>query len=292
MFKKTNFLNPMLIICIGVVLFVIYYMIDGVIDFEKARLWLWLSAWVFMLWGVISLSFVFVFTKERKGVRNSDLDYGYYPPGYKPKTITDQINRLREFFPGTTYPNNILPKPTSLFPGAEGYFVIPRWPKIAPTYGEAVQKVFDLIRRTREGKFQNEQEGQLGAKYLRQTQKTEEAMQKISTQQKNYDILFIPAQFGMRYKGNSISKARIAMRENEFGFGVFAIGVMILTHPERLRRYDDLWIDCAGDEFAPHANGKFSESLSFICSTTGIVLKESSVNRAYDRLGSVSGWVL
>ncbi len=39
------------------------------------------------------------------------------------------------------------------------------------------------------------------------------------------------------------------MDVNECGLGAFAVGIMLLTHPERLQHYDDLWIDCAGDEF-------------------------------------------
>jgi hypothetical protein len=32
------------------------------------------------------------------------------------------------------------------------------------------------------------------------------------------------------------------MNANECGLGAFAIGIMLLTHPERLKHYDDLWI--------------------------------------------------
>jgi hypothetical protein len=36
---------------------------------------------------------------------------------------------------------------------------------------------------------------------------------------------------------------------------------MLLTHPERLQHHDDLWIDCAGDEYDyPNADGQFGDS--------------------------------
>jgi hypothetical protein len=45
---------------------------------------------------------------------------------------------------------------------------------------------------------------------------------------------------------------------SEFGFGAYETGIILLTHPERLQHLDDLWIDCAGDEYAPFAVGRFS----------------------------------
>ncbi|MEK7115128.1 MAG: hypothetical protein AAB847_02105, partial [Patescibacteria group bacterium] len=38
---------------------------------------------------------------------------------------------------------------------------------------------------------------------------------------------------------------------NEFGLGAFAIGIMLLTHPEREVQWEQLHVDCAGDEFSP-----------------------------------------
>jgi hypothetical protein len=39
---------------------------------------------------------------------------------------------------------------------------------------------------------------------------------------------------------------------------------MILTHPERLSHLDDLWIDCAGDEFDdPGADVRFDRAPLF-----------------------------
>ncbi|MBI2550813.1 hypothetical protein HYV73_00505 [Candidatus Uhrbacteria bacterium] len=35
---------------------------------------------------------------------------------------------------------------------------------------------------------------------------------------------------------------------------------MLLTHPERLTAYVDLFIDAPGDEYAPDAGGSFSEA--------------------------------
>ena len=50
---------------------------------------------------------------------------------------------------------------------------------------------------------------------------------------------------------------------NEFGLGAFASSIMVLTHPERLVQWEQLHVDCAGDEFSPGADGDFSSAPVF-----------------------------
>ncbi len=215
--------------------------------------------------------------------------YGY-PSGYKPKGITEQVSRLRELFPNIGYANEkfaeqVVPE------NAEGLFAIPRWEKVAPTYGEAVQKVFDLIKQTRNGAFYNYHKDELGQSQLRQSAKCISFFQKLGNEQKDQDVLVVPAQFGIRHRGRSVRRAREVMNANECGLGAFAIGIMLLTHPERLMQYDDLWIDCAGDEFAPRADGVFSKSPYFGFNKGEIKFVTDSVNFAYDRYGSASAYL-
>lgn len=231
---------------------------------------------------------------ERFSITNQYADeevesnYGYLS-GYKPngKGITEQTNRLRELFPGIGYANEKLAEAT-LPENAEGWFAIPRWEKVAPTYGEAVQKVLDLIKQTRNGAFYNYREGQLGPNQLRQSAKSVSIFQKLGDEQKDHDILVVPAQFGIRHRGRSVRRAREVMNANECGLGAFAIGIMLLTHPERLQHYDDLWIDCAGDEFAPGADGDFSRSPFFGFSDDGVGFDTLVVGNAYGLYGSAS----
>lgn len=229
---------------------------------------------------------------ERFSITNQYADeevessYGYLS-GYKPKGITEQTNRLRELFPGIGYANEKLAE--QVLPGnAEGWFAIPRWEKVAPTYGEAVQKVLDLIKQTRNGAFYNYREGELGSNQLRQSAKTVSIFQKLGDEQKDQDILVVPAQFGIRHRGRSVRRAREVMNANECGLGAFAIGIMLLTHPERLNHYDDLWIDCAGDEFAPDADGDFSRSPYFRFFVGKVKFATFDVGNAYDYYGSAS----
>ncbi len=213
-----------------------------------------------------------------------------YLPDYKLKGITEQTNRLRELFPGIGYADEKIAE-DDLLKHAEGWFAIPRWEKIADTYGEAVRKVFNLIKQTRDGKFYNYREGQTGPKSLRQTVKTATVFQKLGDEQKDHDILVVPAQFGLRHRGRSVRRAHEVFAENEFGLGTFAIGIMILTHPKRLQHYDDLYIDCAGDEFAPHADGFFSLVPVFEFNNGKVEFSAVRVGNAYDYYGSASGFV-
>ena len=215
--------------------------------------------------------------------------YGYLS-GYKPKGITEQTNILRQLIPGIGFADEKLalrPLPEN----AEGWFAIPKWQSVAPTYGEAVEKVLDLIKKTRDGKFCSYCEGQLGPKNLRQSEKSAKMFEKFANEQKDYDILVIPAQFGILHRGRSVRRALEVMNTNQFGLGAFAVGIMLLTHPERLQNYNDLYIDCAGDEFSPGADGGFGFAPSFGFSDGWVRFGTCWVSSTSDCCGSASGFV-
>ncbi|MDD4290227.1 MAG: hypothetical protein PHH83_03020 [Patescibacteria group bacterium] len=213
-------------------------------------------------------------------------NYGYLS-GYKPKSLAEQDTILHQLFPELGTFDEAFATKTPLS-NAEGLFLIPRWEKIAPTYGEAVQKVLDLIKQTRNGAFYNYREGQLGPRYLRQSQKLTEAFQKLGDEQKDHDVLVVQAQFGIRHRGRSVRRAREVMNSSESGLGSFANGIMILTHPERLQHYDDLWIDCAGDEYAPDGDDDFSKAPYFRFDGGWVGFDAGCVSNAYEDYGSSS----
>lgn len=217
--------------------------------------------------------------------------YGYLSGYTKPLDVIAQTNKLRELFPGIGFADENMARPVAL--SAEGYFAIPRWQSIAPTYGEAVQKVLDALSKAYKGKFKNWREGQLGPDQLRQSTKSVAFWEQIGEAQKGFDILLVPAQFGLRHRGRSVRRAREVMESNEFGLGAFAVGIMLLTHADRLKHYDDLYVDCAGDEFhdpqssvAPFVHAPcfyFSAELMFGTDWSG---------GAYDFCGSASGFLV
>lgn len=215
--------------------------------------------------------------------------YGYLS-GYRPKPVAEQVERLVELFPNLRGAD-IERAGARLPTGAEGWFAIPRWQSIASTYGEAVEKVLSALRDTRNGKFQNFRECRLGPQYLRQLEKTREVFQKLAGGQENHDILVVAAQFGLRHRGRSVRRAREVMNSTEFGLGAFAIGVMLLTHPERLQYYDDLWIDCAGDEYSPVADGDFSHAPLFVFDGDRVEFDASWCDEADGRYGSASAFL-
>jgi len=216
-------------------------------------------------------------------------NYGY-PSEYQRKDVHAQANLLRQLIRGVGFADEKLAK-QPLPNGAEGYFAIPRWQTIAPTYREAVEKVFALLAKQRKGKFQNYREGQLGEQYLRESEKTAAAFQKLGDEQKGYDILVVPAQFGIWHRGRSVRRAREVMNSSEFGLGAFAVGIMLLTHPEREVQWEQLHIDCAGDEYSPAGDGQFVYAPIFYFYVDELGFGSRWVGVPGDVFGSASGFV-
>jgi hypothetical protein len=218
------------------------------------------------------------------------LDGVEFLQGFRPKPVEEQIERLREIIPSlsTARANEELAwcvRP----PESEAYFAIPRWQLIAPTYGEAVEKILALIDKYSPDRVFNYRAGKLGPEYLRPYEPSLVMWERLCEAQKGHDILILPAQFGIRHRGRSFRRARQVMLENEFGLGAFAVGCMLLTHPERFRDYDDLWLECSGDEYAPDADGRFIAAPLFMHGPGEIGFDVLHHIRA--KIGSVSGFL-
>ena len=196
-----------------------------------------------------------------------------YPKEYKgPKPINDQIKAIAKIF--GLDPSHALEFAKTLpeLPnGAEGWFAIPsvdalaakHFPEVTDPiqkYCQAVQLVHTKIADSRS--FYNYREGQITPAQLRVHARTAHALDLIAETQKG-DILIVAAQLGMRHRGKSVRRAREVFVANEFGLGSLAVGSIVLTHPERLVRWEELDMDCSGDEFSPGADGGFSRSPCF-----------------------------
>ncbi|MCK5059831.1 MAG: hypothetical protein KAR00_01630 [Candidatus Pacebacteria bacterium] len=214
---------------------------------------------------------------------NEEVNSHYtYPKGYKIKGITEQTNILRQIFPGVGYADEKLAE-RPLPANAEGWFAIPRWERMSPTYGEAVQIVFGMIKRTRNDKFYTPCPLDLNRRV-----QTVAMLKNIGDQQRGSDILVIPAQFGVRYRGMSVRRVREIVDTLEFGMGVFQVAIMLLTHPERFQQFYNLWIDCAGDDYifdTVHAAPYFSFRYNKVRFSTRWVGKQDV------KFGSISGFV-
>ena len=192
-----------------------------------------------------------------------------YPKEYKgPKPINEQIKVIAEIFGldpdgALEYVKNLPDLPQ----GAEGWFAVPcvkrlavkHFPEVtdpADKYCRAVRLVHQKIAESRP--FCNYCEGQITPDRLRVHARTLKALGSLAEAQNN-DILIIACQLGLRHRGRSVRRACEVMSFNEFGLTSLTVDCIILTHPERIVRWEELNIDCAGDEFNfnPDADGDF-----------------------------------
>src|SRR3989338_1188465 len=233
--------------------------------------------------------------------KNEEVKSNYtYPKEYKgPKPINDQIKAIAKIF--GLDPSHALEFAKTLpeLPnGAEGWFAIPsvdalaakHFPEVTDPiqkYCQAVHLVHTKIADSRS--FYNYREGQITPAQLRVHARTAHALDLIAETQKG-DILIVPCQLGMRHRGQSVRRAREVFVANEFGFGSLAVGSIVLTHPERLVRWEELDMDCSGDEFSPEADGDFSKSPFFRFYGGKVKFGTAFVGGPLGGFGSVSGF--
>lgn len=219
-----------------------------------------------------------------------------YPAGYAVKTLEQQTDILCKAFPTLSTSMDVgchvayLDKfraEHALPVGAEGYFMFPRWQKVAGTYGEALEIVLTLLAKSR--KFHNYRKGELGEKQLRQSVRTSAMLAKCTEGQPG-DFIILPAQLGLRHRGRSVRRAREVFLGNEFGLDAFTVACILLTHHERERVWEQLHIDCSGDEYAPVADGQFGSAPCFIFHVGRLRFGSGWVSDAVDCCGSASGF--
>ena len=215
--------------------------------------------------------------------------YGY-PQGYTIKPICEQLVALSKHFPKLDAGPMLacskeLPNPPA---GAEGPFVVPKWQKVVATYNESLEKAIDILGGTRT--FYNYRKGQLGPKNLWQSERTQRAEEMIASMTKG-DYILLWAQFGFRWRGRSVRKARYNYAPNEFGLGAFHSVCMLLSHPERLQKWEQLHIDCPGDENSPDADGYFSDAPVFDFCDGGVEFDAGWVGDPCAYYGSASGFL-
>ncbi|MDD5290361.1 MAG: hypothetical protein PHT40_04180 [Patescibacteria group bacterium] len=233
---------------------------------------------------------------KRYAGEEKESDYGYLSGYKKPMGLTDQINLLCELFSGLGYPNPDLQKQiengaVKLPEYAEGWFAIPNWVKnpqiFGTTYSAALQKILDQIDDELKRIGFNEN-------CLHQSAHSISFWRNLSKAQDNPDILIIAAQFGIRHRGRSSRRALevIMSTPGEYALGAFAVSCMLLTHPERLKDYDDLWIDCPGDEYNyPGFKTRFGRVLFFSFLDKKIRLDGEGNMRVATAYGSASAFL-
>ena len=225
---------------------------------------------------------------------SSETDIGYtYPSEYSVKNVSEQVKILQQHFRGIRYIDEgltVQPLPY----GAEGYFAIPRWEKMDSTYNQAVERVIMLLAASRP--LFNYEESELGPDKLWQHKQKKKMLRKLASQQKGCDIIIVPAQCGLRHRNRSVQRAREVFLINEFGLGAYEVGIILLTHPERLTGLGNLHIDCAGDEYVSdaRAGGYFPQAPIFCFRNSKLIFGVEWIGRSGGvcRLcGSASGFI-
>ncbi len=232
-------------------------------------------------------------------------DYGYFSGYERPAKITDQIDILRSHWPllkpdaALRYYREVYPRlkhprwqKRDLPRWVEGPFALVRPGFFSEKYVKELEEVFSALKKDRKGGFKNSCKRKLGEEYLRQTKRTLAKMRQIVKRQPGSDILIVPAQFGLCHRGRAVRRVRKVFVRSEFGLGAFAVGVMLLTNPIRLNHFHDLWIDCAGDEYAPDADGDFSDAPLFYFRDGRVGFDAYWFGDANESYGSASAFLL
>jgi hypothetical protein len=211
-----------------------------------------------------------------------------YPSNYCVRPVEAQVTELRKMFPSLGSCQEKLSR-RQLPEGAEAWFAVPRWQALAPSYNEAVELLIKILTTKR--RFSNRIIGKLGDKYLRQTERSKLAASILGEQQQGSDILVVAAQAGMLHRGASARRTRVSMAGNEYALGVFAIGCILLTHPERLSTGDALMIDCGGDEYSVRGDYTFDRVPLFDFDMAGIEFSVFYEDRARNLWGTPTGFL-
>src|SRR5680860_712166 len=189
--------------------------------------------------GSLIMHFLLKFTQNSNN--------NHLPPSFIP--IPKQIERLQKLFPDIGPVNPILlsrirTKSIHLPSEANGWFAIPWWPAIAPTYEGAVEIVITLLTNLLQDKFRNNLEGRLDDRHLQNNPRTKTYFEDVYAQQGCPDVLIISAQLG--YKGtNPVSE------KWKFNLDIFTIICIFLANPQIFQECKDFSVYCSGDEFFP-----------------------------------------
>ncbi|MCX6723868.1 MAG: hypothetical protein NT155_01680 [Candidatus Staskawiczbacteria bacterium] len=227
-----------------------------------------------------------------------------YPREYKgPKSMQQQAEVMLRHFPGFDpepafrYYRDVQQK-IALPNWVEGAFLVPwedalsrkYFPEVkdpAEMYCRALQLIFQKIAESRS--FTNWRENQIDAAHIRVSQHTREVMQKMRDQQQG-DFRIQACQLGKRWGGYCVGLARESFTKGEYGLTSVAGGSIVLVHPERLVRWEELDMDMAGDEFSDDCDGRFGHAPYFGFSVEA-KFGADDVSSPSDNFGSASGFV-
>lgn len=231
--------------------------------------------------------------REKGGNPHNRVASSYnYPVGYNgAKGLEEQATILLETY---QFPLRPLASVKTLPEGAEGLWVFPLIQDIVPAecehpYNYAVDFVLERLGRNRQ--FNNWRQNRTGHIYLRQSERSLHLWNRLTILQGNGELTpVVPAQFGKMHRGESVDYAREDALCNEILFGAYHNGVMLLTHPEREQVWEQLHLDCGGDEYAPDGDGQFVYAPCFYWNVGKLHFYAYRTAHAHKLYGSSSGF--
>ncbi len=206
--------------------------------------------------------------------------------------ILQRISGLENGSVDWTFFNRVYSGEIVLPVGAERWMLIPRWNLIGITYNEAVNKLFLPTSVVRGGRFCNQSEELITAEGFQESLRTTEMFGTLIAEQNNAAFILTPVQFGVRYRNISALHTRESFSKNEFGLGVFAGLIMLITHPERMTHRNHLRIDCVGSECVLDVGIGHDSVPTLGVSDRRLNLKCILSTNASVRYGSITAFVL
>ena len=167
---------------------------------------------------------------------------------FKAQKLQEQVRLLKRAFDirsdtlGSIYlsewESKALPK------GADGWFAIPKVDRVAPTYGQALEKA--LVFATHNARYMDWTSDR---DFIR-PDVTEQIYRRLSKEQPG-DFIIIPARI-KGYRGKSPGELRSCVENNEFGVDAFTLACIIIANPEIFRsekeNQETVIINCPGDK--------------------------------------------
>src|SRR3989338_9331948 len=193
-----------------------------------------------------------------------------YPLGFRHRSVDEQMVVWRELCLNrdASYVPNLVGKYVPR--GPEFWFICPKPMKVTRGYVYGASLDWALANIAKQRTLKNWREGRLTPEHLLLVEKTKEAHVLLNQQHGDYWVF--PAQLGLQHGGRSMRKARLCLREPEFGLGPYEGACAMLTHPNRISGSGQLWLDCAGCEYSSDADGRFGGCLGFGWSGGGLCL--------------------
>ena len=202
---------------------------------------------------------------------------GYsYPQGWSPDPLDVQRDRLLAAFPGLKLPDPIkgdLPTGFDVL----GYHIFPERLGLrhgisdcnGASYGHLIQEVVfpklaEVYKANGRG-FENYRAGELGSDYIRLELRGRVALEAIQAVTE-YDAYIAPVSYGKRWAPNTLSPRNAretALLAKELAQGSAQVGCHLIAQPGRLVAYEDLFLDCSGDEYNWDAGGGWSSCPGF-----------------------------